>query len=380
MVDLCFNLFVSSTQAAIVNIRSKAQSAILSVSSASEKFAKKSKDQILDAARGLANNSPSVSGVREWVVSLFVKSISKCSVEQDRIDAILWLTLVREILDRPDLSTVNKSKKIFALTDTKRLAMNVFRGVGEAYRTYKNSEMPLAVKVAIPITLTAGAILGGPSVGIAGFGSAIGVPVLLVIFLGVAGVTSVLEAVLSGSEAKSYVAIVAYMIANDEALRRSNHAMRKAMAEEPVAPQRCDLAGAFAEDIQMMFSIMDPFDFERHVMSYFQDAGLFAWVTKKSNDAGVDGFARHSNGLIVVQCKRNSEENNVGRPTVQQFKGVVEENEAWKGFIVTTSRFTREAMDSASKNSRVILIGIDELVLWHRNGIEPSKYFAQSDC
>jgi len=92
-------------------------------------------------------------------------------------------------------------------------------------------------------------------------------------------------------------------------------------------------------------------------------------VTKKSNDAGVDGFARHSSGLIIVQCKRNAINNTVGRPIIQQFKGVIEENEAWRGYVVTTSSFTNEAIESAAKNDKIMLIGLSELLDWHLQGI-----------
>ena len=50
-------------------------------------------------------------------------------------------------------------------------------------------------------------------------------------------------------------------------------------------------------------------------MSFFQAAGLMAWVTKKTGDGGVDGFARHSEGLIIVQCKRYTDKP-VGGPDV----------------------------------------------------------------
>lgn len=362
-----------SIRAISMSIQSKAKSSIANVTSASTRLAKSSANRIAKAARGLASLGSSATSVKDWVISLFVKAITKCTTKQDRIDAIAWLAIAREILGENGWSAATRAKKIYALTDTRRLAMNVFRGIREAYKSYKQSDMPLAVKIAIPVTLSASAILGGSSVGIAGFGSAIGVPVLLVIFLGAAGITSILEAVLSSAEAKNYVSIIAYMIANDEILRRSSHAMRKAMSEEMASPKRQD-SGSSDLDIKTMLFKMNPFDFEKHVMSFFQAAGLFAWVTKKSNDAGVDGFARHTSGLIVVQCKRNSEENGVGRPVVQQFKGVVEENSAWRGFIVTTSYFTREAVDSASKNSSVVLVGISELLEWHRSGINTSKF------
>ena len=91
-------------------------------------------------------------------------------------------------------------------------------------------------------------------------------------------------------------------------------------------------------------------------------------MTKKSNDAGVDGFARHPDGLIIVQCKRHAPENLVGRPVVQQIKGVIEENEVWRGYIVTTSYFTGDAKESAIKNEKIFLADMNILVEWHLKG------------
>lgn len=355
----------------MMNFNSKTKTLIAVATNASTNLVKKSVGQIVEVTRRVTPDDLGLKGVRDWVVSLFVRAIGSCSTEQDRMDAVAWLATTRETLSNNSLNTATKAQRIFALTDSKRLAKGVFRSVGEAYKSYKNSDMPFAMKVAIPVTLSAGAILGGPSVGIAGFGSAIGVPVLLVIFLGAAGVTSVLEAVLSNSEAKDYVSVVAAMIARDEILRRSNQSLRKAMAEDIVPPYRAECRKDDAEITKMLLSI-NPYDFEKHVMSFFQEAGLLAWATKKSNDAGVDGFARHTEGLIVVQCKRNAAENGIGRPTVQQFKGVVEENAAWRGYIVTTSYFTKDAIESAGKNNNLVLIGLPELLEWHYNGVKLS--------
>jgi hypothetical protein len=93
--------------------------------------------------------------------------------------------------------------------------------------------------------------------------------------------------------------------------------------------------------------------------------GLEAWATRKSNDFGVDGFAIHSDGLIIVQCKRNSADNKVGRPTIQQFKGVAEEQNAYRGYFITTSAFTEDAIASAALTEKIILVGMDHLVRWH---------------
>ncbi|WP_422610598.1 restriction endonuclease [Pararhodospirillum photometricum] len=42
------------------------------------------------------------------------------------------------------------------------------------------------------------------------------------------------------------------------------------------------------------------------------------------------------------------------------------ENEALKGYIVTTSYFSTPAQASAAKSDRVVLVDGDELIRWHR--------------
>ena len=60
--------------------------------------------------------------------------------------------------------------------------------------------------------------------------------------------------------------------------------------------------------------------------------------------------------------------NPVGRPALQQFKGVIEEQTAYRGYFVTTSRFTNEAKESAEKSNRIVLIDGPALFRWHRDG------------
>jgi restriction system protein len=316
-------------------------------------------------AKGIGNPA---SSIRDWLVSLFIKAVQAISTEQDHLDVIAWLTIARETLSQNDAGLAEKTRKIYQITDSRRVARSLLNSVSEVFKNYKDADLPLAVKVAIPATLGAGMVIGGHSVGIAGFGSAIGLPALLMVFLGVAGVTSVLEAFLSSTEASSYLSVVGALIARDEVLRRTHQSMRNAMSQEMAEP----LQQPYAKDAQAVRQLllnMDAYAFEQHVMSFFMQAGLLAWVTKRSNDAGVDGFARHQQGLIVVQCKRYAPENGVGRPTIQQMKGVVEENQAWCGYIVTTSYFTQEATSSGEKNPAIVLINLDTLVDWHFHGI-----------
>ncbi len=305
--------------------------------------------------------------VEQWLISVFAKVIDSVSTEQDRLDILSWLVLVREILDNPKLklSMLDKVKRIQEISDMGETTKIVLRSIGTTINNYKNSNLPWALKIAIPVTLAAATVVGGSGVGVAALGGAIGMPLLVLIFLGSAGITSILESFFTSKESQSYISVIMALIVKDEIYRRANHSLKQAMTCEPLQPKKCELPTEDIEQLKQKLMTMDPFVFEQHVMSFFQDKGMLAWVTKKSNDAGVDGFARHENGLIVVQCKRHSENNLVGRPVIQQFKGVVEENEAWRGYVVTTSKFTQEAKDSALKNEKLVLIDMDILVEWH---------------
>ncbi|MGR2919934.1 restriction endonuclease [Acinetobacter sp. 1125_18A] len=302
-----------------------------------------------------------------WIVSIFVKIIQSVSTEQDRLDILLWLALVREILENKSFSTLDKIQKIKEISHAGETVKIVMRSVTTSLNNYKNADIPWSVKIAIPITLGAAAIVGGPGVGIAAFGGAIGMPLLVLVFLGTAGITSIFESFFTSKASQSYIGVVMALIIKDEMYRCANKQMQEAMMSEPLQPKMANVPKE-VEKLKQSLWTMDTYAFEQHVMSFFQDKGMLSWVTKKSNDAGVDGFAKHERGLIVVQCKRYSEFNLVGRPAIQQFKGVIEENQAWRGFVVTTSNFTQEAKESALKNEKLILIGMDQLVEWHLSG------------
>jgi restriction system protein len=84
-----------------------------------------------------------------------------------------------------------------------------------------------------------------------------------------------------------------------------------------------------------------------------------AQVVGKSGDGGIDGIIKEDRlGLesIYVQAKRW--EGTVGRPVIQQFVGALHERKARKGVVITTSSFTRDAIQSA-RDQLVTIILID---------------------
>lgn len=302
-------------------------------------------------------------GIKKWLVGLFASAIRHTSRPEDRVVAIRWLSQSRDVV-ASDIRYIEKIKQLNALINSRSAIVAIGKSVSEAVKNYRKSSLPWSMKIALPATLAAIPLVGGHAAGIAAFGGALGVPVLLLIFLGAAGITSIIEAVVTSPEAQTHIAEIIDVIIKDERLRRTSAGMKAAMKEQPMDPTRFAMPVEELALRQHLLS-MDPFNFERHSMSFFQRAGLEAWATRKSNDFGVDGFAVHSDGLMIVQCKRNSTENKVGRPIIQQFKGVAEEQNAHRGYVITTSAFTEDAITSAALSDRIVLIAMDDLVRWH---------------
>lgn len=85
-----------------------------------------------------------------------------------------------------------------------------------------------------------------------------------------------------------------------------------------------------------------------------------------SGDGGVDGVIdQDALGLarIYVQAKRYAADNVVGRPQIQGFVGALQGHQAHQGVFITTSSFSREAVDyAASVNASIVLIDGERLV------------------
>lgn len=306
------------------------------------------------------------ANLRDWLIKLFIASIKNVSRDEDRAEILLWLELSREIL-ASDHSQKDKFTKLYGLLSARKTAQIVLNSVVESVKNYKNADLPLAVKVSVPLTLLALPVVGGHGVGVAAFGSAIGLPVLFLIFLGTAGITSIIEAFVSNSKARPYLASVMALIATDEVLRRIRTAINEGTQSPPIEPVRSEMPEN-EDEIRAKLFAMGAIEFERHVMSFFREAGLDAAATQASNDGGIDGFAKHSNGkLIVVQCKRYASGLSVGRPAIHQFWGAIEETQAWQGYFVTTSYFTNHAVKAAECSRKIHLVEMNALVGWHKS-------------
>lgn len=80
----------------------------------------------------------------------------------------------------------------------------------------------------------------------------------------------------------------------------------------------------------------------------------------KSGDEGIDGTIKEDKlglDIIYIQAKRWKPGNVVGRPELQKFVGALAGQGAKKGIFITTSNFTKEAIDYTPRNeTKIVLI------------------------
>jgi restriction system protein len=131
------------------------------------------------------------------------------------------------------------------------------------------------------------------------------------------------------------------------------------------------LRGALAADLLDRVKTCSPSFFENLVvelllkMGYGGSRADAGKALGRSGDGGIDGIIKEDRlGLdtIYLQAKRWTEKP-VGRPDVQQFQGALSGQGAAKGIFITTSQFTKDAVEYAAglRNSKIVLIDGEEL-------------------
>lgn len=96
----------------------------------------------------------------------------------------------------------------------------------------------------------------------------------------------------------------------------------------------------------------------------------------RSGDEGIDGIIKEDRlGLDIIYIQAKKWENTVGRPEIQKFAGALQGQRSKKGIIITTSNFSREAHDYASRiESKIVLIDGEQLAQFmidHNIGVTP---------
>lgn len=155
-----------------------------------------------------------------------------------------------------------------------------------------------------------------------------------------------------------------------ELLDTSYQALRKATAEDVLSRLK-ECSSVFFEQVVVKLLL---------AMGYGGVAGE-GLVTGKSGDAGIDGVIKEDKlGLDVVCIQAKRWEKPVDRPIVQGFVGSMDYIRARKGVILTTSQFTRGAVDFVERieGKKVVLIGgerLAELMIDHGVGVTTTKVY-----
>lgn len=90
---------------------------------------------------------------------------------------------------------------------------------------------------------------------------------------------------------------------------------------------------------------LDGFEFENYICNLFKELGFDAELTRSTGDGGKDLFIYKENFFAIAECKRFGQKNKVGRPMVQKLHSAILDCNANKGFLITTSEFTKPAKD-----------------------------------
>ncbi len=146
------------------------------------------------------------------------------------------------------------------------------------------------------------------------------------------------------------------------------------------------LRKATVEDLLAKLKACSPGFFERvvvrllHAMGYGSVSGD-ASVTGKPGDGGIDGIIKEDMlGLDVVCIQAKRWDGSVGRPVIQGFVGSMDYIRAKKGVILTTSQFTKDALDFVDRieGKKVVLIDgpkLADLMIEHNVGVNPTKLY-----
>ncbi len=123
------------------------------------------------------------------------------------------------------------------------------------------------------------------------------------------------------------------------------------------------LRSALAAEILDAFKTSDPALFERAIVDLLvrmgyggsrEDAGQ---VIGKHGDEGIDGIIKEDRlGLDIIYLQAKRWDATIGRPEIQKFAGALDGQRAKKGIFITTSDFSREALDYVSRIDKKIIL------------------------
>lgn len=158
---------------------------------------------------------------------------------------------------------------------------------------------------------------------------------------------------------------------SEEVLEEAHQSIRDALAHELLGRVQA-ASPAFFEQLVVDLLVKMGYGGSR------KDAGE---RVGQSGDGGIDGIIKEDRlGLDVIYLQAKRWQDSVGRPEVQKFVGALQGHHARKGVFLTTSTFTRDAVEYAAKvDSKVVLIDgrrLAELMIDFDLGVSTAATYA----
>ncbi len=156
----------------------------------------------------------------------------------------------------------------------------------------------------------------------------------------------------------------------EEQLENSFQLLRDALADEVLEVVKNSIPSAFERIVVDLLMAMG-------YGGSLEDPGQ---VVGKSGDGGIDGTIKQDKlGLDVVYVQAKRWQDNVGSPEVMKFCGGLTAHHANKGVLITTSHFSRDALEFVTKiPQKIVLIGgkqLAELMIEHDVGVGAKKSY-----
>lgn len=128
--------------------------------------------------------------------------------------------------------------------------------------------------------------------------------------------------------------------------------------------------GSARSGVRARLQSIDPYQFEHFVGDLWEREGWNTTVSQASNDLGIDVVAEKKGTIdqkLVIQAKRYSEDNKVGRPEVQQYYSLRDQENADAAVVVTTGDFASTAENWAAEHNVKLVDGDDLSEMIARN-------------
>lgn len=126
---------------------------------------------------------------------------------------------------------------------------------------------------------------------------------------------------------------------------------------------------------------LDPNDFSELIAFLLRSSGFEVTLAEELTDYGfyLVAVSKEPPSRLIVQCKLNSGDKKVELSDVSNLYDTADTNEASRAMLVTTSSFTKAALDFANQVGRQIeLVDINGLRNWLDQFVDGRSFFGRS--